>query len=138
MEGGCTAVSREGTISGQSCDLFFAPSAKTDPSAQTVPPLPRAASGAQPALAGATQRLDHAIFAGNVVVRSDDRRATGERGEYDSASQKFVISGGNPTIYDGSGTSTTGRQLTFLLADDTILVESAEGTRTLTRYQVKK
>jgi lipopolysaccharide export system protein LptA len=99
---------------------------------------PRASTRTPPGLAGATQRLDHAVFTGNVVVRSEDRRATGEKGEYDSASQKFVISGGNPTIYDGSGTSTTGRQLTFLLADDTILVESAEGTRTLTRYQVKK
>jgi lipopolysaccharide export system protein LptA len=139
MEGGCTAESREGTITGQACDLFFAPSAKIDLSSpQSLPPSPRAGTGTQPGLAGGTQRLDHAVFTGNVVVRSEDRRATGERGEYDSASQKFVISGGNPTIYDGSGTSTTGRQLTFLLADDTILVESAEGTRTLTRYQVKK
>ena len=138
MEGGCAAESRGGTITGQSCDLFFAPSTKTDPSAQSAQLSSQTATGTRPGFPGATQRLDHAVFTGNVVVRSEDRRATGERGEYDSGSQKFVISGGNPTIYDGSGTSTTGRQLTFLLADDTILVESAEGTRTLTRYQVKK
>jgi lipopolysaccharide export system protein LptA len=138
MDGGCTAESRDGTITGQTCDLFFAPSSKVAgaaPAPQTSPKSPSAASQAAP---GATQRLDHAIFTGNVVVRSEDRRATGERGEYDSASSKFVISGGNPTLYDGSGTSTTGRQLTFLIADDTILVESETGTRTLTRYQVKK
>jgi len=28
MDGGCTAESRDGTITGQACDLFFAPSAK--------------------------------------------------------------------------------------------------------------
>ena len=138
MDGGCTAESRDGTISGQACDLFFAPSIKlagSEPAPQTSPKAPsRTPQGGQ----GATQRLDHAIFTGNVVVRSEDRRAVGERGEYDSASSKFVISGGNPTLYDGSGTSTTGRQLTFLIADDTILVDSATGTRTLTRYQVKK
>jgi len=125
MEGGCTAESRDGTITGQACDLFFAPSNKADA------PQPQAAPGA-------TQRLDHALFTGNVVVRSEDRRAVGERGEYDSALSKFVISGGNPTLYDGSGTSTSGRQLTFLIKDDTILVDSEQGTRTLTRYQVKK
>jgi lipopolysaccharide export system protein LptA len=135
MEGGCTAESRDGTITGQACDLFFKPSTKAD-AATPQPQAPPA--GAPQEAPGATQRLDHAIFTGNVVVRSEDRRAVGERGEYDSASDKFVISGGNPTLYDGSGTSTTGRQLTFLIKDDTILVDSEQGTRTLTRYQVKK
>jgi lipopolysaccharide export system protein LptA len=141
MEGGCTAESRDGTITGQSCDLFFAPSTKPESSASSASTPQTAAktpSGSPQPAPGATQRLDHAIFIGNVVVHSEDRRAVGERGEYDSASSKFVISGGKPTLYDGSGTSTTGRQLTFLIADDTILVESEEGTRTLTRYQVKK
>jgi len=138
MEGGCVAESRDGSISGKTCDLFFVPSTNSGQSPQSATVSQRETPGAAQGLPGATQRLDHAVFTGNVVVRSEDRRATGERGEYDSASAKFVISGGNPTIYDGSGTSTSGRQLTFLLADDTILVESAEGTRTLTRYQVKK
>ena len=138
MEGGCTAESRDGTITGQSCDLFFAPSTKPETTASTPQTAAKAPAGTPQTAPGATQRLDHAIFIGNVVVHSEDRRAVGERGEYDSASSKFVISGGKPTLYDGSGTSTTGRQLTFLIADDTILVESEEGTRTLTRYQVKK
>jgi lipopolysaccharide export system protein LptA len=138
MEGGCTAESRDGTITGQACDLFFAPSTKPEGSAPTSQTAAKAPSGTPQAAPGTTQRLDHAVFIGNVVVHSEDRRAVGERGEYDSASSKFVISGGKPTLYDGSGTSTTGRQLTFLIADDTILVESEEGTRTLTRYQVKK
>ncbi len=138
MEGGCTAESRDGTITGQACDLFFAPSTKPEGSAPTSQTAAKAPSGTPQTAPGATQRLDHAVFIGNVVVHSEDRRAVGERGQYDSASSKFVISGGKPTLYDGSGTSTTGRQLTFLIADDTILVESEEGTRTLTRYQVKK
>jgi lipopolysaccharide export system protein LptA len=138
MDGGCTAESRDGTITGQACDLFFAPSAKPEVSGSAPQTATKAPSGSPQTTPGATQRLDHAIFIGNVVVHSEDRRAVGERGEYDSATSKFVISGGKPTLYDGSGTSTTGRQLTFLIADDTILVESEEGTRTLTRYQVKK
>jgi len=135
MEGGCTAESRDGTITGQACDLFFAPSTKAEGAASQPQAVP---SGSAAVSSGTTQRLDHAVFTGNVVVRSEDRRAVGERGEYDSALSKFVISGGNPTLYDGSGTSTSGRQLTFLIKDDTILVDSEQGTRTITRYQVKK
>jgi lipopolysaccharide export system protein LptA/lipopolysaccharide export system protein LptC len=118
LERGFTAESSRTAIAGRSGDLFFKPSN----------------SGAT----GNTQRLDHAIAIGNVTVRKDDTRGTGERGEYDAVAGKFVLSGGNPTIYDTSGNSTRGRQLTFFLADDTILVESEQGTRTLTRHQVEK
>src|SRR5256885_9938435 len=34
--------------------------------------------------------------------------------------------------------TTTGRQLTFFLADDTIIVDSENGSRTLTRHRVEK
>jgi len=61
-----------------------------------------------------------------------------ERGEYVAATGKFVMSGGNPTLYDGSAGTTTGRQLTFYLADDTIIVDSENGSRTLTKHRVEK
>ncbi len=51
---------------------------------------------------------------------------------------KFVLSGGRPTLYDASRGTTTGRQLTFFFADDTIIVDSEEGSRTLTRHRVVK
>lgn len=123
LDHGCTAESRDGTISGQSCDLFFAPAA---------------ADAQAPKAGGSTQRLDHAVVIGNVIVKTGDRRAVGDRGEYDAAAGKFILSGGNPTLYDAAGNSTRGRQLTFFLADDTILVESDAGSRTLTRYRVQK
>jgi lipopolysaccharide export system protein LptA len=118
LDKGFMAESTRSAIAGHSGDLFFAPS-----------------------ISGATasaQRLEHAVAVGNVTVRKDDTRGTAERGEYDAGAGKFVLSGGNPTLYDTSGYSTRGRQLTFYLADDTILVESEQGTRTLTRHQVEK
>jgi hypothetical protein len=48
------------------------------------------------------------------------------------------MSGGNPTLFDGSQGTTKGRQLTFFLADDTIIVDSEKGSRTLTKHQVQK
>jgi LPS export ABC transporter protein LptC len=85
-----------------------------------------------------SQQISRAIGTGGVTVEQGGRKATAERGEYTAASGKFVMSGGNPTLYDGSAGTTTGRQLTFFLADDTIIVDSENGSRTLTRHRVEK
>jgi len=72
------------------------------------------------------------------MVVQGTRRATAERGEYSAVDGKFVMSGGNPTIFDASEGTTSGRQLTFFLADDTIIVDSEKGSRTLTKHRVEK
>jgi lipopolysaccharide export system protein LptA len=87
---------------------------------------------------GGAQQISRATGTGGVVVEQGERRGTGERGEYTAADGKFVLSGGNPTLYDASNGTTTGRQLTFFLADDTIIVDSENGSRTLTRHKVEK
>ncbi len=80
--------------------------------------------------------LSKAIATGGVTVLQGDRRGTAERAEYFAAEGKFVLSGGKPTLYDAVLGTTTGRQLTFFLADDKILVDSEEGSRTLSRHRV--
>ena len=84
------------------------------------------------------RQISRAVGTGGVIVEQGGRRATAERGEYTAADGKFVMSGGNPTLYDGSSGTTTGRQLTFFLADDTIIVDSENGSRTLTKHRVEK
>ncbi len=86
---------------------------------------------------GAAQ-ISRAAGTGGVMVEEGDRRATAEKGVYTAEDQKFVLSGGNPTLYDAQEGTTTGRQLTFHIADDTIIVDSAEGMRTLTKHRVQK
>jgi hypothetical protein len=108
-------------------DLYFT---------RTSSPAARAASNAN-SPAGA-QQISRAVGTGGVVVEEGSRKATAERGEYIAAIGKFVMSGGNPTLYDGSAGTTTGRQLTFYLADDTIIVDSENGSRTLTKHRVEK
>jgi lipopolysaccharide export system protein LptA len=85
-----------------------------------------------------SQQISRAVGSGGVIVDQAGRRATADRGEYTAADGKFVMSGGNPTIYDGSAGTTTGRQLTFFLADDTIIVDSENGSRILTKHRVEK
>ena len=112
-------------------DLYFTrattnPASGSKSSTHGIPP----ASGAK--------QISRAVGTGGVIVDQAGRRATAERGEYTASDGKFVMSGGNPTLYDGSAGTTTGRQLTFYLADDTIIVDSENGSRTLTKHRVEK
>ena len=84
------------------------------------------------------QQISRAVGSGGVVVDEQMRKATAERAEYTAADGKFVMSGGTPTLFDGTQGTTTGRQLTFFLADDTIIVDSEKGSRTLTKHRVQK
>jgi lipopolysaccharide export system protein LptA len=92
------------------------------------------------AVTGATgaQQISRAVGTGKVAVDEQTRKATADRAEYTATDGKFVMSGGNPTLFDGTQGTTTGRQLTFFLADDTIIVDSEKGSRTLTKHRVQK
>jgi lipopolysaccharide export system protein LptA len=83
-------------------------------------------------------QIERGAAVGGVTVEEGQRKAVAERGEYTAADGKFVMSGGTPTIFDGSAGTTTGRQLTFFLASDTIIVDSENGSRTLTKHRVDR
>lgn len=114
LEGDVRAESRVGQITSRAMDLHFA------------------------AGPGGAQRLARALAFGGVNVRQGTRRGVAERAEYVAAEEKFVLSGGTPTLSDATRGTTTGRQLTFFLADDKILIDADEGSRTLTRHRVEK
>lgn len=97
---GAEAQSSEGKMDSQSLQMFFS----HDESNQ--------------------QTLERAIAVGRVHIEENGRSGTAERGEYVAREGKFILSGGKPTIVDASGNTTTGRQLTFFLANDSILVDS--------------
>jgi lipopolysaccharide export system protein LptA len=88
--------------------------------------------------AGGASQISRAVGVGGVVVEQGDRRGLADQGVYTTADQKFVLSGGNPTLYDSTQGTTTGRELTFFLADDTIIVDSGNGLRTVTRHRVQR
>ena len=84
------------------------------------------------------QQISRAVGTGGVTVEQGQRRAIADRGEYTAADGKFVMTGGTPTIFDASEGTTSGRQLTFYLADATIIVDTENGSRTLTKHRVEK
>ena len=158
LEQSVRARSSEGTIRGDLMNLFFSsgdPVAVTphmpgagavgSPVALSVVVPGRSAAGQGIARAsgeadghGSGRRLVRATALGHVLVDQEDRHGTGDRGEYVAAEGKFVLSGGPPVVHDDSGNSTTGRELTLFFADDKILVDSADGLRTLTMHRVEK
>jgi LPS export ABC transporter protein LptC len=88
--------------------------------------------------ASGTKQLSRSVASGDVTVRQEDRRGTSDRAEYTASEGKFVLSEGKPTLYSSTGDTTTGRQLTFYFADDRIVVDSADGSKTVTLHQVEK
>jgi lipopolysaccharide export system protein LptA len=87
---------------------------------------------------GGASQISRAVGTGGVIVEQGDRRGTAEKGVYTAADQKFVLSGGKPTLFDPEQGTTSGRELTFFLADDTIMVDSGNGSRTLTKHRVQR
>jgi lipopolysaccharide export system protein LptA len=116
LEQDASADSAEGSIHANQIDLYFSPSAP----------------------ASSAKQLSRAVATGDVTVSQEDRRGTSNRAEYTAAEGKFVLSGGKPTLYDSTGDTTTGRQLTFFFADDRIVVDSEEGSRTVSLHRVEK
>ncbi|HKV04084.1 MAG TPA: LPS export ABC transporter periplasmic protein LptC [Candidatus Acidoferrales bacterium] len=135
MEGGVTARSNEGSLDSRTLDVFLDPAGAAPTGGPPHPPS-RGSAAAPDANGG--RQLSRVLAQGNVVVRQGDRRGMAEQAEYTAADGKFVLSGGQPTIADASSDTTTGRSLTFFVASDTILIDSEEGSRTLTKHRVEK
>jgi len=134
LEKNVVVQSAEQKMRGPILDLYFTKAPATD-GANAAPPAATHATSQAPT---GSRQISRAVGTGGVIVEEGDRRATAERGEYTAASGKFVMTGGQPTLYDGTSGTTTGTQLTFFLADDTIIVDSENGSRTLTKHRVQQ
>jgi lipopolysaccharide export system protein LptA len=116
IEQDARADSQQGSIQASQIDLYFS----------------------SVGMANVNKQLSKAVATGDVAISQQDRRGTSDRAEYTAAEGKFVLSGGNPTLYSSTGDTTTGRQLTFFFADDRIVVDSADGAKTVTLHPVEK
>jgi len=129
LEGGVIATSQQAALESRTLDVYLSSASAPESSGPPAGKSRAAPAGGQ---------LNRAVALGSVVVRQGDRRGTADRAEYTSADEKFVLSGGQPTLTDASGNTTSGHSLTFFVANDTILIDSQEGSRTLTKHRVEK
>lgn len=122
LTGGVTAKTSDAVMTGQRMTVFLLP--KNQDKGQTNAATPG--------------QVDKIIAEERVVITQPNRHATGDRLEYTSADDKFVLTGGPPSIFDAERGKTTGDSLTFYRRDDRVLVEGRETSPAVTRTQVAR
>jgi lipopolysaccharide export system protein LptA len=122
LDGGVTAKEEDATMTGEQMTVYL---------------LPRSQSkgGANPARPG---QVDRIIAENKVEITQPKRHATGERLVYTSVDDRFVLTGGPPSIFDAEQGKTTGDSLTFYRRDDRVLVDGRETSPAVTRTQVAR
>jgi lipopolysaccharide export system protein LptA len=83
-------------------------------------------------------RLDHMVAQNNVVITQPGRHAEGQTLVYTASDDKFVLTGGPPSIFDAERGKITGDSLTFFRADDRVLVEGDKSTPVVTQTRVAR
>lgn len=121
-EGGVSAKGIDFTATAKSADAFL---------------LPRSQTMTNQSFVGAGQ-LDHMIAQDDVVIQQPHRRAEGQKLVYTAAADKFVLTGGPPSIFDAERGKITGVSLTFFRGDDRVLVEGETSTPVVTQTRVAR
>jgi lipopolysaccharide export system protein LptA len=122
LDGGVTAKGPDTTLTAQQMTVFLR--SRSESEASVGPATPG--------------QVDRIVAEGKVIVAQPTRRATGERLVYTAAEDKFVLTGGTPSIFDAERGKITGDSLTFYRHDDRVLVEGRETSPTVTRTQVAR
>jgi lipopolysaccharide export system protein LptA len=83
-------------------------------------------------------RLDRMVAEGDVEMRQARRRAEGQKLVYTTTDDKFVVTGGPPSIFDAEHGKITGDSLTFFRRDDRVLVEGEASSPVVTQTRVAR
>jgi lipopolysaccharide export system protein LptA len=138
FEGDVTANSSDLTITSNQMDVFLVPSSP-GMERRVSPPVPsrRGETTADPqSLSASPASLEKIIASGAVVVTEPNRRGTGESLVYTAADDKFVLSGGPPSIFDAEHGKITGVSLTLYRRDDRVVVEGDSSSPAVTQTRV--
>jgi lipopolysaccharide export system protein LptA len=131
FEDGVIVRSADLTMTSNVMDVFLSP---PDASPARKTPATPQALGSDASEGPA--RLDRIIAYGSVVVTQPNRRAAGEKVVYTAADDKFVLTGGPPSIFDAERGKITGVSLTLYRRDDRVVVEGDSTSPAVTRTRV--
>jgi lipopolysaccharide export system protein LptA len=122
LDGGVTVMGGDTTMTAQQMTVFLA--ARTAAQSTTD----RARPG----------QVEKIVAQNRVVIAQPARHATGEKLVYTADDEKFVLTGGPPSIFDAERGKITGDSLTFYKRDGRVLVEGKETSPTVTKTQVAR
>jgi lipopolysaccharide export system protein LptA len=131
FEDGVIVRSADLTMTSSAMDVFLSPPDASP--ARKTPATPQALGSAG---SEGPARLERIIAYGSVVVTQPNRRAAGERVVYTAADDKFVLTGGPPSIFDAERGKITGVSLTLYRRDDRVVVEGDSTSPAVTRTRV--
>jgi len=120
FEGDVVTRSTDTTITAKKMDAFL-----------------QARGSANQALSSAG-KLEKIVATEQVVVTQPERHANGDVLVYTAADDKFVLTGGPPSIFDAEQGKITGVSLTFFRRDDRVLVEGNNSSPTVTQTRVAR
>jgi len=164
FDGGVTVRGTDLTITAKQMDVFLAQAASTRVEAGASSPVQNQAAGGAPVLllpsaqslrAGSVapqsqaggaagphtpvapqSKLDKIVASGSVVITEPNRRATGENLTYTASDDKFVLTGGPPSIFDAEHGKITAVSLTLFRRDGRVVVEGDKGSPAVTETKV--
>ena len=121
-EGGVLARAAEFSASADTLDAYLLSRSEATSSQKT----------------GAPGQFDRMVAQGKVAIQQPTRRAQGETLVYTAADDKFVLTGGPPSIFDAEQGKITGVSLTFFRRDDRVLVEGEASHPVVTQTRVAR
>ncbi|HSS96813.1 MAG TPA: LPS export ABC transporter periplasmic protein LptC [Terriglobales bacterium] len=83
-------------------------------------------------------KLDRVVASDQVVINQPKRQGTGDQLVYTAADDKFVLTGGPPSIFDAEQGKITGVSLTLFRHDDRVLVEGNAASPVVTQTRVAR
>jgi lipopolysaccharide export system protein LptA len=127
FDGGVIAKSQDSTITSDVMDVFLKPRSASGP-----------VGSSKNQTLGEAEKLEKIVATGRVVITQPIRRGTGDTLVYTGDEDKYVLSGGPPSIFDAERGKITGVSLTFFRSDDRVLVEGNEANPTVTHTRVAR
>ncbi len=120
--GGVAVKGADMTMTGNEMDVYLAPREQVTSHQQL----------------NSQGQIDRIVGKGNIVITQPQRRAAGDQLVYVASEDKFVLTGGRPSIFDAEHGEVTGDSLTFFRRDDRVLVEGSDSTPTVTHTRVAR
>ena len=127
-DGACPVTARSGKQPATGTNIVSSGQASSGLASPGQPSL------GQPSLG----QVEKIVGESDVVVVEPSRRATGDRLVYTAGDDKYVLTGGPPSIFDAEHGKITGDSLTFYRHDDRVLVEGKTTSPAVTRTQVAR
>jgi lipopolysaccharide export system protein LptA len=124
-----TVRSTELTITASQMDVFLVPTGGTPAAPQSKTAAPQS---------DARAKLDKIVASGSVIITEPNRRATGDQLTYTASDDKFVLTGGPPSIFDAEHGKITGVSLTLFRHDDRVVVEGDSRSPAVTQTRMER